>query len=307
MEKRPRILIFVFTDGIQIAAALRRKSPLRASASWKARRNYLCHGFTLIELLVVIAIIAIIAALLLPSLTKAKEKSLSIACQNNLKQLQICWHSYAMDNRDEVPPNQSVYDIDTGAPIPGANLSWTWCPGNTRVDTNTSNIESGYLFNYNRNAGIYHCPADRSTVVLPDGTSTGLLRTRSYNMSQSFNGIPFSGTSGLADIPAFAKLTEVVRPSTSELFVFIDVHEAGILDSLFGIPWQGSPYPDMWFDLPANRHTQGCNFSFADGHTEHWRWRVPKVFQTLGQFVTDPLELPDFRKVQVHVKPADPY
>src|SRR5579863_655849 len=132
-------------------------------------------GFTLIELLVVIAIIAILAAMLLPSLTKAKEKAVSIACQNNLKQLQICWHSYAMDNQDSLPPNQSVYDLNTGAPIPGADLGWTWCPGNTRVDTNTANIQSGYLFPYNRDAAIYHCPADHSTVVLPDGTQTGLL------------------------------------------------------------------------------------------------------------------------------------
>jgi len=260
-------------------------------------------GFTLIELLVVIAIIAILAALLLPSLSKSKEQALGIACQNNLRQLQICWHSYAMDYQDYLPPNQSVYDIDTGAPIPGADLNLTWCPGNTRVDINSTNIQSGRLFPYNRNAGIYHCPADRSTVVLPDGTQTGLLRTRSYNMSQSINGVPF--TNGLA-IPAFAKLTQINYPTPPELFVFIDVHEAGILDSLFGIPWPGSFYADQWWDLPANRHAQGCNFSFADGHTEHWRWRTPKIFHMLGQDVTDPTELLDFHKVQSRVKPADP-
>jgi len=261
-------------------------------------------GFTLIELLVVIAIIAILAALLLPSLTKSKEAALGIACQNNLKQLQICWHSYAMDNGDYLPPNQSVYDIGTGAPIPGANLSWTWCPGNTRVDTSTTNIQSGYLFAYNRNASIYHCPADRATVVLPDGTATGLLRTRSYNMSESINGMPFSDNSGLAGLPTFAKFTQITSPSPSEVLVFIDVHEDGILDSLFGIPWPGSYYPDQWWDIPANRHTQGCNFSFADGHTEHWRWKTPKIFHELGQDVTDPTEVLDFRKVQSHVKPA---
>src|SRR5690242_1766393 len=111
-------------------------------------------AFTLIELLVVIAIIAILAALLLPSLTKSKEQALGISCQNNLRQLQICWHSYAMDNQDALPPNQSVYALETGEPIPGANLAWTWCPGNTRVDTNTDNIQSGYLYPYNRNARI---------------------------------------------------------------------------------------------------------------------------------------------------------
>jgi prepilin-type N-terminal cleavage/methylation domain-containing protein/prepilin-type processing-associated H-X9-DG protein len=263
-------------------------------------------GFTLIELLVVIAIIAILAAMLLPSLSKSKEKAQGIACLNNLKQLQVCWHSYVMDNQDTVPPNQSVYDIGTGAPVPGADLSWTWCPGNTRVDTNTDNIQRGYLFPYNRNAGIYHCPADRSTVTLPDGTQTSLLRTRSYNMSESINGIAFTTGFTIDDMPCFRKLTQISRPSPTDVFVFIDVHEAGILDSLFGIPWPGSPFPDMWWDLPANRHNQGSNLSFADGHAEHWRWQAPKVFQALGQRVSGPTDLMDFRKVQAHVRPADP-
>lgn len=260
-------------------------------------------AFTLIELLVVIAIIAILAALLLPALTRAKDRALRLACANNLKQLQICWHSYAMDNQDALPPNQSVYDVNTGAPIPGANLSWTWCAGNAQLDTTTTNIENGYLFPYNRSAKIYRCPADRATVVLQDGTQTGVPHTRSYNMSQSINGMTFSASSGLADLPCFAKFTQILQPPPSDTFVFIDVHEAEILDSLFGIPWPGSFYPDQWWDLPANRHSQGCNLSFADGHIEHWRWREPKIFHDLGQWVTDSLDLTDFRKVQAHVKP----
>ena len=268
------------------------------------RRSRRMSAFTLIELLVVIAIIAILAAMLLPALARSKEKALNIACLNHLKQLQLCWHMYAMEHDDTLPPNQSVYDINTGAPIPGANLAWTWCPGNTRVDTNTTNIENGYLFPYNKSAAIYHCPADRSTVALPSGET--MLRTRSYNMSESINGLDFKTGTSIDNMPVFRKLTQISKPPPTDVFVFIDVHEGGILDSLFGIPWPGSPFPDQqWWDLPANRHSQGCNLSFADGHVEHWKWKEPKIFRYLGQSVTGPVELEDYRRVQAHVKPED--
>jgi prepilin-type N-terminal cleavage/methylation domain-containing protein/prepilin-type processing-associated H-X9-DG protein len=264
------------------------------------------RAFTLVELLVVIAIIAILAALLLPSLSRAKVQALNIACLNNLRQLQVCWHMYANDHNDTLPPNQSVYDIGTGAPIPGADLSRTWCPGNARRDTNATNIEKGYLFPYNRSSAIYRCPADRSWVERSGGGVLPLLRTRSYNMSQSINGIPFATGSSLDEMPSFGKLTQITRPSPTDLFVFLDVHEGGILDSLFGIPWPGSLYPDQWWDLPANRHGQGCCLSFADGHVERWHWKVPKVFAELGQMVGLNGEMVDFRRLQNRVKAVEP-
>src|SRR5437660_424926 len=91
-------------------------------------------AFTLIELLVVIAIIAILAGLLLPALSKAKARALNVACLNNLRQLQVCWHLYAVDHNDTLPPNNFVYDINSGAPSIGFSSNVTWCPGLTRFD-----------------------------------------------------------------------------------------------------------------------------------------------------------------------------
>ncbi|SRR6266511_3517969 len=252
------------------------------------------RAFTLLELLVVIAIIAILAALLLPALTKAKAQAANSACLNNLRQLQICWHLYTVDNKDELVPNDYVYDITTLDPI---HLGRSWCMGNTRLDTTTSNIENGLLFQYNRSVAIYRCPADKSTVEAPDGTKLSLPRRRSYNMSQSINGEP----EHLFWIPSFSKLTQINDPPPARLFVFIDVHEDSIIDSLFGIPLPGSDLDRNWFDIPANRHSKACNLTFADGHVEHWKWRVPKVFRRNLQPVPAE-EMGDFRRVQEHIR-----
>ena len=252
-------------------------------------------GFTLIELLVVIGIIAVLMAVLLPALSRAKGLAQSIACLNNLKQLQTCWLMYANDHDGSLPPNLSVYDLSTGRPIPGLDLRMTWCAGNAQTDVNTVNIENGYLFPYNRSTAIYHCPADKARVAGSD-----VRHTRSYNMSQSVTGIRFGRV--LDHIPTFPKITQISKPDPANLFVFIGVHEDEITDSLFGIPLPGDPYDGMWFDLPANRHHNGGNLSFADGHVEHWKWAVPKVFRSMGQPVAPEEEWRDYERVRDHIR-----
>ena len=125
-------------------------------------------------------------------------------------------------------------------------------------------------------------------------------------MSQSINGLVIAPEPYILP-PSFQKESDINNPAPSQLFVFLDVHEAGILDSLFGIPPPGwhqiFRMPEIWWDLPANRHSQGCNFSFADGHAEHWRWTVPKLFEELGQDVAGEGDMKDFRRVQRSVRP----
>jgi prepilin-type N-terminal cleavage/methylation domain-containing protein/prepilin-type processing-associated H-X9-DG protein len=262
------------------------------------------RGFTLIELLVVIAIIAILAALLLPALSRAKQKAMTVGCLNNLKQLEVCFHLYAVDNADILPPNNSITAVSQGQTGPlgdGPIASGiSWCPDHARTDTNTVDLQKGMLYVYNRSVGIYHCPADQSKVETADGQLLPQLRNRSYNMSQSVNGYPeFLDNLGgsISQLPSWKKLTLIGNPGPSRLFVFVDEHPDTLLDAQFGNPVAMPFFDAAWWDMPADRHNQGACLSFADGHAERWRWNVPKIFQYFVQ-APGPGEMPDYLRLQ---------
>jgi len=263
------------------------------------------QGFTLVELLVVIAIIALLSALLQPVLSLVRAKSREIVCLNNLKQLQVCAKLYSADNDDSLLPNRNVYLLDTREPASGFSEEMTWCPGLAPFDTTTENIERGLLFRYNKSTDIYRCPSDKSRVRTTEGQILNFRRTRSYNLSQSINGMPYSNKT--AYVPSFATESDIDDPSPAELLFFVGVHEESIYDSHFGIPprgWGSAEEQPRWWDLPAGRHSQGGCFSFADGHVERWRWARPKIFTELGQLVGKDGEIADFQRVQRGVKPG---
>jgi prepilin-type N-terminal cleavage/methylation domain-containing protein/prepilin-type processing-associated H-X9-DG protein len=261
------------------------------------------RAFTLIELLVVITIISLLAAILLPTLVKAKEQAKTIVCLGNLKQLQLCWHMYADDYAGVLAPNDDITVDGNGAT---ANMDQTsWCEGQARFDTNTLNIQAGRLFPYNRSTAIYHCPSDISTIQDASGNLLPLLRTRSYNMSQSVNGLgtlpdPYNGGLPVSFFqPCFLKSADIRNPPPVQAFVFIDENEGTLWDAQFGYPMPNYD-PGVWWDMPANRHDQGANLSFADGHVENWHWRVPMIYTLppggIGQPVP-PEQMFDYNRV----------
>jgi prepilin-type N-terminal cleavage/methylation domain-containing protein/prepilin-type processing-associated H-X9-DG protein len=238
------------------------------------------QGFTLIELLVVISIIALLAAFLLPALSRAKSKARQIQCMNNLRQLQQAWNMYVTEQRDSLPLNQST---GSGS-LSSSSAPGSWVTGNAKVNGDITNLQNGTLFPYAPNAGIFHCPEDKSFLY-----NTRTTRNRSYSMSAFLNG------QITADLPTVVTKFVQIKPDTSQVFVFLDENEQSIDDGYFFT--YRSPQ-NIWVNLPSDRHSQACNFTFADGHCELWKWRVPKVFTGIGQPTSGALDVLDLRRVQ---------
>jgi prepilin-type N-terminal cleavage/methylation domain-containing protein/prepilin-type processing-associated H-X9-DG protein len=236
------------------------------------RRQAGRDGFTLIELLVVIAIIAILAAMLLPALGKAKQKAQGIGCINNLKQHQIAWHLYSGDNNEQI-----VRTGGNNVLAPAPNLA-SYQPGQVYANwvlgtvadlvrsTNVDYIRNGLLFPYLKSLGVYKCPADRKT------GQGGAPTVRSYSMNAWMNPIDkeqFMATPTAETYWVFRKQSHIRRPV--ETWVTIDENPATINDGWF-VEDKGK-YPKVWVDQPACYHNNAGGLSFADGHAQLKKWR----------------------------------
>jgi prepilin-type N-terminal cleavage/methylation domain-containing protein/prepilin-type processing-associated H-X9-DG protein len=232
-------------------------------------------GFTLIELLVVIAVIAILASLLLPALSRAREKGASTACLNNIRQLNLAWILYADENNDLLAHNLGEGEIKQMLRKRGranwANsvLNWKLDPDNTNIVLNTQAELGPYLAAH---PAVFRCPSDR-TVSPPQRAKGWTSRSRSISMNAMVGDAgEFTRSGSNVNNPAYhqyLKMSEFTR--TSDVFVFIEEHPDSMNDGYF---LNRGQYTE-WNDLPASYHNGAANLSFADAHAESHRWIEP--------------------------------
>jgi len=237
------------------------------------------QGFTLIELLTVIAIIAVLAAILLPALSKARARSQGIFCLNNTRQLTLAWQLYADDHEGMLPYNLVMTPTSARTNLNWVNnvMTWDLSSDNTNLATITGASLGPYFGGV---TSMFHCPSDQALSAVQSAAGW-VQRIRSYSMNAMVGNAGDASASGVnvnnPGYKQFFKITQVLHPT--EIFVFLDEHPDSIADGYFlnrdtltASGLYSYAAAGEWLDLPASYHNLSTAFSFADGHASLHRW-----------------------------------
>ena len=242
-------------------------------------------AFTLIELLVVIAIIAILASLLLPALMIAKMKAQGTYCLGNMKQMQVAWNMYSHDFGDFLAPNSDFgnegKDEDNPAWVAGT-MSYLTDPTSLSECTNTDFLigpdyaQFGSLGQYTKNPAIYHCPGDKSQVVI-EGASYARVRSISMNGWVGYDTRDWLQPPQPPNYKLNYRMSDMQNPGPAGTFVFIDEREDSINDGWFAVDMVNQGPSAQLVDIPSAYHNHAGTLTFADGHAQLRKWVDPRT------------------------------